>query len=355
MAAVGSRGRPSALPPRASASPSSTRAGSSRSTPRWWVWPATTGSWSASRTTAAIGGVGSALLQLLSDEGVTTPFSLHGIPQEFLHHAERQAILDRIGLNAQTIARGIVERLAAEGHEPLTITERAVQRLARVGGLAVRRARRPVPVRGRPSATAQVLVDTRQISNDDRSGRRRRRPTAAIVSSPSHWYGVAVVVARMARLLTVARGRLVHREPTAVVGEPVLAVGCEVPRGRRRAPAACRPAGRHPGASRPAPRCDRGQEVGRGHGHARRAMWTRIVVAGGVHDGAGPGRVGVRPARGRGQRPDLGDPVARWPSQHHRWPSGQRLDPRRILARPGRVSGERVGLVEVVHHAATVR
>jgi 1-deoxy-D-xylulose-5-phosphate synthase len=72
-----------------------------------------------------VGGVGSALLCLLSDEGVTTPFSLHGIPQEFLHHAERQAILDRIGLNAQTIARGIVERLAAEGHEPLGLPERA--------------------------------------------------------------------------------------------------------------------------------------------------------------------------------------------------------------------------------------
>ena len=61
-----------------------------------------------------VGGVGAALLQLLSDECVTTPFSLHGIPQEFLQHAERQAILDRIGLNAQTIARGIVERLAAD-------------------------------------------------------------------------------------------------------------------------------------------------------------------------------------------------------------------------------------------------
>jgi 1-deoxy-D-xylulose-5-phosphate synthase len=67
-----------------------------------------------------VGGVGSALLQLLTDEGVSTPFSLHGIPQEFLHHAERQAILDRIGLNAQTIARGIVERLAADVHEPLS-------------------------------------------------------------------------------------------------------------------------------------------------------------------------------------------------------------------------------------------
>jgi 1-deoxy-D-xylulose-5-phosphate synthase len=72
-----------------------------------------------------VGGVGSRLLCLLSDEGVTTPFSLHGIPQEFLQHAERQAILDRIGLNAQTIARGIVERLAAEGHEPLGLAERA--------------------------------------------------------------------------------------------------------------------------------------------------------------------------------------------------------------------------------------
>ncbi|MDX6358153.1 MAG: 1-deoxy-D-xylulose-5-phosphate synthase [Nocardioidaceae bacterium] len=61
-----------------------------------------------------VGGAGSALLQRLTDEGVTTPFSLHGIPQEFLDHAERGAILERIGLTAQTIARGIVERLAAD-------------------------------------------------------------------------------------------------------------------------------------------------------------------------------------------------------------------------------------------------
>ncbi|MGA8245797.1 MAG: 1-deoxy-D-xylulose-5-phosphate synthase [Nocardioides sp.] len=60
-----------------------------------------------------VGGVGAALLQRMTDEGVTTPFSLHGIPQEFLGHAERQAILDRIGLNAQTIARGVVERITA--------------------------------------------------------------------------------------------------------------------------------------------------------------------------------------------------------------------------------------------------
>jgi 1-deoxy-D-xylulose-5-phosphate synthase len=74
-----------------------------------------------------VAGFGSALLQRLSDEGVATPFSLHGIPQEFLDHAERQVILDRVGLNAQTIARGVVERLAAERHEPLAITEQATR------------------------------------------------------------------------------------------------------------------------------------------------------------------------------------------------------------------------------------
>jgi 1-deoxy-D-xylulose-5-phosphate synthase len=60
-----------------------------------------------------VGGVGSTLLQRLTDEDVHTPFVLHGIPQEFLDHAERAAILERIGLTAQTIARGIVERITA--------------------------------------------------------------------------------------------------------------------------------------------------------------------------------------------------------------------------------------------------
>jgi 1-deoxy-D-xylulose-5-phosphate synthase len=70
-----------------------------------------------------VGGAGSTLLQRLTDEGVTTPFSLHGIPQEFLDHAERSAILERIGLTAQTIARGIVERLAADGLESLAVAD----------------------------------------------------------------------------------------------------------------------------------------------------------------------------------------------------------------------------------------
>ena len=57
------------------------------------------------------GGCGAVLLQTLNDARVTTPFRLHGIPQEFLGHAKRAAILDRIGLTSQTIARGIVEDL----------------------------------------------------------------------------------------------------------------------------------------------------------------------------------------------------------------------------------------------------
>ncbi|GAB3666158.1 1-deoxy-D-xylulose-5-phosphate synthase [Nocardioides korecus] len=64
-----------------------------------------------------VGGCGSTLLQLLNDERVDTPVRLHGIPQEFLDHAKRDVILERIGLTAQSLARGIVEEITAlEGH-----------------------------------------------------------------------------------------------------------------------------------------------------------------------------------------------------------------------------------------------
>ncbi len=54
-------------------------------------------------------GCGSALLQLLNAERVDTPVRLHGIPQEFLDHAKRAKILERVGLSAQSLARSIVE------------------------------------------------------------------------------------------------------------------------------------------------------------------------------------------------------------------------------------------------------
>ncbi|MDN5895477.1 MAG: 1-deoxy-D-xylulose-5-phosphate synthase [Nocardioides sp.] len=60
-----------------------------------------------------VGGCGAVLLQTLNGAGVETPVRLHGIPQEFLHHAKRGAILDRIGLSAQALALGIVEDITA--------------------------------------------------------------------------------------------------------------------------------------------------------------------------------------------------------------------------------------------------
>ncbi|MGI8901962.1 MAG: 1-deoxy-D-xylulose-5-phosphate synthase [Nocardioides sp.] len=62
-----------------------------------------------------VGGCGSVLLQTLNEARVDTPVRLKGIPQTFLHHAKRATILDRCGLSAQAIARGIVEDVTALG------------------------------------------------------------------------------------------------------------------------------------------------------------------------------------------------------------------------------------------------
>ncbi len=59
------------------------------------------------------GGCGAVLLQTLNAAGVRTPFRLRGIPQEFLDHAKRGAILERIGLSPQALARDIVEDVTA--------------------------------------------------------------------------------------------------------------------------------------------------------------------------------------------------------------------------------------------------
>ncbi len=60
-----------------------------------------------------IGGCGAVLLQTLNDAGVATPFRLRGIPQEFLDHAKRAVILQRIGLTPQALALAIVEDMSA--------------------------------------------------------------------------------------------------------------------------------------------------------------------------------------------------------------------------------------------------
>ncbi len=68
-----------------------------------------------------VGGCGSSLLHLLNEDQVETPVRLHGIPQEFLDHAKRDVILQRIGLTAQALARGIVEEISADSAEPATL------------------------------------------------------------------------------------------------------------------------------------------------------------------------------------------------------------------------------------------
>ena len=50
-----------------------------------------------------VGGVGSALTQALMDADVTTPIRVHGVAQEFLDHAKREVILERIGLTPEAI------------------------------------------------------------------------------------------------------------------------------------------------------------------------------------------------------------------------------------------------------------
>ncbi len=72
-----------------------------------------------------VGGCGSRLLQTLNDAEVTTPVRLHGIPQEFLGHAKRAVILERIGLDAQSLARGIVEEVSTDAPD---VTARSATR-----------------------------------------------------------------------------------------------------------------------------------------------------------------------------------------------------------------------------------
>lgn len=53
------------------------------------------------------GGVGSSVSEKLRNAGVVTPVRDVGIAQEFLAHASRNQILDRLGLTAQDVARAI--------------------------------------------------------------------------------------------------------------------------------------------------------------------------------------------------------------------------------------------------------
>ncbi|MEV4169689.1 1-deoxy-D-xylulose-5-phosphate synthase [Nonomuraea sp. NPDC049709] len=59
-----------------------------------------------------VGGVGDAVARLLRDADVDVPVRTFGIPQRFLDHAKRAAILGQIGLTGQDLARQITEAVA---------------------------------------------------------------------------------------------------------------------------------------------------------------------------------------------------------------------------------------------------
>jgi 1-deoxy-D-xylulose-5-phosphate synthase len=50
------------------------------------------------------GGVGAAVSQLLQDAGLTLPVRVLGLPREFLDHAKRPVILERLGLTGEGVA-----------------------------------------------------------------------------------------------------------------------------------------------------------------------------------------------------------------------------------------------------------
>jgi len=73
-----------------------------------------------------VGGVGAVLLQTFNQARVRTPLRIRGIPQEFLEHAKRGAILERIGLTGPALAQEIAGELElAEPARTLADAERS--------------------------------------------------------------------------------------------------------------------------------------------------------------------------------------------------------------------------------------
>jgi 1-deoxy-D-xylulose-5-phosphate synthase len=67
------------------------------------------------------GGCGTMIAQALRDGGVQTPLRDFGVPQRFLEHAKRAAVLQEIGLTGQEVAREITEQLTR--HDGAALTE----------------------------------------------------------------------------------------------------------------------------------------------------------------------------------------------------------------------------------------
>ncbi|GAA1515362.1 1-deoxy-D-xylulose-5-phosphate synthase [Kribbella lupini] len=67
-----------------------------------------------------VGGCGAAIAQAIRDAGVATPVRDFGIPQRFLDHAKRPAILQEIGLTGQELAREVIELITRDQGDAIT-------------------------------------------------------------------------------------------------------------------------------------------------------------------------------------------------------------------------------------------
>jgi 1-deoxy-D-xylulose-5-phosphate synthase len=67
-----------------------------------------------------VGGCGAAIAQTLRDAGVATPVRDFGIPQRFLDHAKRAAVLADIGLTGKGLARDVIEMIASHQGDAIT-------------------------------------------------------------------------------------------------------------------------------------------------------------------------------------------------------------------------------------------
>ncbi|HET8601411.1 MAG TPA: 1-deoxy-D-xylulose-5-phosphate synthase [Segeticoccus sp.] len=85
-----------------------------------WVLPVSADLLTAAEDASAVcviednvvaGGVGAAVRSALAERGSTVPCHSYGIPREFLAHASRDQVLDRIGLTPDAIATSLIQRL----------------------------------------------------------------------------------------------------------------------------------------------------------------------------------------------------------------------------------------------------
>ncbi|EFQ84135.1 1-deoxy-D-xylulose-5-phosphate synthase [Aeromicrobium marinum DSM 15272] len=59
------------------------------------------------------GGAGSTIARAVADAGLQQPVRVHGVEQEFLHHAKRDVILERLGLTPRAVADDTLAAVAA--------------------------------------------------------------------------------------------------------------------------------------------------------------------------------------------------------------------------------------------------